>query len=112
MDEFDIDDFFRNLPPVKQPSYRIYYNLDGRPTSYSVDDLPGNYIEVDVAVYMSGDTNIRIVNGKIVKIKPPVSVAKLIPGDQGVSCHPDNVCIVVDSTQPHKQWSLKHREIY
>jgi len=100
-------EFFSNLPPVKQPSYRIYYDEAGRPTSYTVDDLPGNYIEVDAETYVDANRNIRIIDGKIVKIKPPVQVAKLIPGDQGVPCDPDNVCVVVDSAEPHKKWSLK-----
>jgi len=112
MSEFDIGDFFSNLPPVKQPSYRIYYDEAGRPTSYTVDDRPGNYIEVDAETYADCNRNIRIIDGKIVKIKPPVQVAKLVPSDQGVPCHPDNVCVVVDSAQPHKKWSLKHRETY
>ena len=112
MSDFDPAEFFRNLPAVEQPSYRIYYDDNGRPTSYTVDDLPGNYIEVDVATYTDGNKNIRIVDGKIVKIKQPVMVAKLTPANSGISCHPDNVCIVVDSTQPHIKWSLKHREIY
>ena len=112
MNEFDIGDFFSNLPPVKQPSYRIYYDEAGRPTSYTVDDRPGNYIEVDAETYANCNRNIRIIDGKIIKIKPPVQVAKLVPSDQGVPCDPDNVCIVVDGTQPHKKWSLKHRETY
>ena len=104
--------FFQHLPPVKQPSYRIYYDESGRPTSYSTDDLPGNYIEVDAKIYTESNRNIRIIDGKIVKIKPPVQVAKLIPCDQGVPCDPDNVCVVVDSAEPHKKWSLKNRETY
>jgi len=110
MDEFDIDDYFRNLPPVKQPRYRIYYDELGRPTSYSVDDLPGNYIDVDAAVYTSGETNIRIIDGKIQKIKSTVLIAKLVPGNSGTCCHPDNVCLVVDDTESHTKWNLKTYE--
>ena len=106
-------EFFNNLPPpIPPPCYRIYYDQDGRPTSYSTDDLPGNYIEVDHMTYSDPNRNIRIVDGKIVKLKPPVQVSKLTPGDQGVPCDPDNVCIVVDSAEPHKKWSLKNRETY
>ena len=112
MSEFDLEEFFRNLPPVEQPSYRIYYDDNGRPTCYTVEDLPGNYIEVDVAIYTDCDRNIRIVDGRIEKIKQPVMVAKLTPSDAGISCHPDNVAVVVDHAQPHTKWSLKHREIY
>ena len=107
-----IAEIFGNLPDVKQPSYRIYYDNNGRPTSYTVEDLPGNYIEVDAVVYSSPDKNIRIIDGKIVKIKQPVMVAKLMQSELGISCHPDNVAVVVDSTQPHIKWSLKHHEIY
>jgi len=105
-------EIFQCLPPVKQPSYRIYYDESGRPTSYSTDDLPGNYIEVDSKIYTESNRNIRIIDGKIVKIKPLVQVAKLTPGDQGVPCNPNNVCVVVDSAEPHKKWSLKTRETY
>jgi hypothetical protein len=112
MDDFDLAEFFRNLAPVKPPSYRIYYDDDGRPTSYTVEDLPGNYIEVDAETYTSCNRNIRIVNGKIEKIQQPVMVAKLTPADAGVSCHPNNVAVVVDSTESHIKWSLKQREIY
>ena len=110
--EFDLLEFFQHLPPVKQPSYRIYYDEAGCPTSYTVDDLPGNYIEVDAETYADCAKNIRIIDGKITRVKPPVQVAKLIPGDQGIPCDPDNVCVVVDSAEPHKKWSLKNRETY
>lgn len=112
MSDFDPTEFFCNLPPVKQPSYRIYYDDTGRPTSYTVEDLPGNYIEVDVATYTDCNRNIRIVDGKIEKIRQPVWVAKLTPDELGISCHLNNVAVVVDHTQPHTKWSLKHREIY
>jgi len=107
-----LQEFFQTLPPVEPISYRIYYDDTGRPTSYTTDDRPGNYIEVDNATFTQPHLPIRIVDGKIVKIPPPVQVAKLIPVDQGVPCDPDNVCIVVDSAQPHKKWSLKNRETY
>ena len=110
MDKFDIDDYFRNLPPVKQPRYRIYYDELGRPTSYSVDDLPGNYIDVDATVYMSGETNIRIINGKIEKIKPTVLIAKLVPSNSGTCCNPNNIGVVVTDTDPHTKWNLKTYE--
>jgi len=111
MDEFDLDDYFCNLPPVKQPRYRIYYDEFGYPTSYSVDDLPGNYIDVDAAVYMSGETNIRIIDGKIVKIKMAASfIFKLVPSEEGICCEPNNVCIIVNDTEPHTKWNLKTYE--
>jgi hypothetical protein len=112
MDQFDPCDIFNNLAQVQQPRYRIYYDESGRPISYSVDDLPGNYIEVDASTYMLSDINIRIVNGAIVKITPTVSIAKYRPASTGVCCRPDNVCIVVDHSEPHIKWNWKTHETY
>jgi len=103
---------FGNPSPVKKPSYRIYYDEQGRPLSYSADDLPGNYIEVDAATFSLPDWNIRIVDGKIVKIRPPVLISKLVPSDSGITCSPNNVCVVVEHDQPNTKWSVKHRETY
>jgi len=103
---------FGNLPPIKKPSYRIYYDEQGCPTLYTTEDLPGNYIEVDGATYINQDRNRRIVDGKIITIRPPVLISKLVPSDSGITCSPDNVCVVVEHDQPNTKWSVKHRETY
>ena len=93
------------LPATPDPFYRLYYDDQGWPLFYSMEDLPGNYIEIDRETWHSPG-NIRIVDGKIVHIKT-VIVHKLVPGECGTSCHPQDVAVVVDETETHTKWSLK-----
>jgi hypothetical protein len=81
------------------------------PLFYVDQDLPGNYIDLDGASYVVADMNIRVVDGKIVKIKQPVYIKKLMPDlESGTCCHPDTVCIVVNDTEPCTKWNLKTYE--
>jgi hypothetical protein len=91
--------------------YRLYYNDDGTPIIYSMEELSGNYIEVDQQTYVLTPFNVRVVDGKLVYIKPVVTVKKLQPGDQGTACDPGDVCIVVNENQPNQKWTIVHNEI-
>ena len=100
-------------PPVeyKPPIQRLYYDDNGMPLFYVDQDLPGNQIDLDGASYVVADMQIRVVNGKIVKITQPVYIKKLVPDlELGICCHPDNVCVVVDATEPCTKWNLKTYE--
>ena len=93
------------LEEIKPIFHRLYYDDQGNPLFYSQTDLPGNYIEIDQTTFASGPTNVRVINGKIVVIKPAV-VHKLVPGDTGTACHPQDVSVVVNDT-PNTKWMLK-----
>ena len=96
------------LPPTLPVFYRLYYNNDGTPICYTMEDLPGNYIELDLETYRLSPPNVRVVDGKIVVVKIASTVSKLQPNvDRGVPCDPRDVCIIVDESQPHIKWSLK-----
>jgi hypothetical protein len=93
-------------PPVPAPvSYRLYYNERGQPLFYTMEDLPGNYIEVDQKTYLISPTNARVVDGRLVLIETR-QFNKLFPGQDGTCCAPTNVAIVVDPAEPHTKWSL------
>ena len=94
---------------VKPIFYRLYYNDDGTPVCYSMEDLPGNYIEIDAETYHRTPANVRIVNGKLKEIKLAGLVKKLVPGDCGTACDPRDICIVTDS-QSNTKWSIKTYE--
>ena len=91
---------------IDKPLYRLYYNDLGEPLFYSMEDLPGNYIEVDAETFRSGPVNCRIVDGQMLLIKS-TTVHKLRPGPAGTACHPQDVCIVVSESDPHTKWSLQ-----
>ena len=113
MSEMTPDEFWKILHApveVKLIFYRLYYNDDGSPICFSMEELPHNYIEIDAATYHQTPANIRVVNGKIVVINPASYVKKLTPSTDGISCDPRDICIVVAEDQLHTNWSLKTNE--
>ena len=98
---------FKNWDPPAPPLifFRLYYNDQGRPLFYTMEDLPGNYIEVDRETYVIGTMNVKVVDNKLIKIQTQ-HFTKLVPSNSGTPCSPHDVCIVVDST-PNTKWSLK-----
>jgi hypothetical protein len=93
-------------PAPPEPSYRLYYDEQGLPLFYSMEDKPGNYIELDSKTYAESPAHVRIVDGKLVHLKINV-VHKLHPGDVGTPCDPTDVTIIVREDQEHIKWSLK-----
>ena len=102
---------FQNLPQPKPIFYRLYYNDDGTPIIYSMEELPGNYIDVDQQTYVLTPFNVRVVDGKLTYVDPVITVKKLQPGDSGIPCSPDDVCVVVNDTQKHIKWKIVNNEL-
>lgn len=99
-------------PEPVVPSYRLYYNEDGTPICYSMDVLPGKYVEVDAETFARRPWNIKVVEEKLVYIVPPTTVKKLYPNSQtGTACHPLDVCVVVSRNLSYKLWSMKTNEV-
>jgi hypothetical protein len=91
---------------IHVPLYRLYYNDLGDPLFYSMDDLPGNYIDVEPNVFRAGPVNVKVVDRKLTIIKT-TTIHKLRPHTEGTACHPQDVAVVVDESEPHIKWSLK-----
>lgn len=86
--------------------YRAYIREDDT-IFFSMEDLPGRYIEIDLETYRQGDINVKVVNNKIVKVTPTTYVTRLHPNtDSGLPCHPTNVSVVVDKSMPHVLWGI------
>jgi hypothetical protein len=99
--------------PVPEPApifFRLYYNELGEPVSYSMEHLPGNYIEIDAETYARSSSRVRVIDGKLVHIVPKKPTSKLKPSRTGTPCLPENVSIVVLDQQPHIKWSLQTNE--
>jgi hypothetical protein len=114
MSEMTPEEFWaiwENSAPAPSPEieYRLYYDDNGFPLFYSMEDSPGMYIRVDKDTFFNGPKHIRVIDGKIVETQI-CWTKKLIPAPLGVSCHPQDVCIIVDPEQPHTNWRLKHEE--
>jgi hypothetical protein len=98
------------MPEPRPVSFRLYYNEAGEPITYSMEDMPGTYIEVDAETYAQTPMNVRVQAGNLIKLKQ--AVRRLAPTDTGTPCHPDNVAIVVAETESHQRWSMKTYESY
>jgi hypothetical protein len=100
-------------PEPKPITYRLYYNPDGSPCCYTMEDLPGNYIEVDRETYIGHFWNVRVVQEKLVFIQPSITVTKLQPDQEiGLTCHPQDVTVVVDHDRPHTKWNMTNNETH
>ena len=98
-----------NMPEPKPVFYRLYYDADGVPLFYSMEDRPGTYIEIDQETFARGATNVRVRDGKLIEITW-ATTTKLVPGNSGSPCHPDNVAVIVAEDQPHQRWSKRTYE--
>ena len=95
-------DILHAMPEPQPVFYRLYYNDAGQPVCYSMEDLPGNYIDIDAETFGLAPDNVRVVDNKLKYITTRTS-DKLVPGTIGTPCHPQNVAVVVTQNATH--WS-------
>ena len=104
---------WKRWPGYPRPApifYRLYYDAaTGRPLFYSMEDRPGIYIEITPEEYYRNKSNVRVRDGRLVEVTW-TTTAKLVPGNSGSPCHPDNVAVIVAEDQPHTKWSKKTYE--
>lgn len=89
-------------------SYRCYYKDDGTVDFYTMEDLPGNYIEVEQQVYVLAKPA-RVVDGKLIITRPKTVVQKLQPDSTGTLCHRQDVSVVVEDRGTY--WNYQQHEI-
>ena len=104
-----LQQLFQAIPESSPPFYRLYHSANGIPLFYSMSDEPGTYIEISQEDYHRNASNVRVRNGKLVEVTWKTTT-KLIPGNSGSPCHPDNVAVVVAEDQPHARWSKRTYE--
>jgi hypothetical protein len=106
------EQFWSILHSMLEPQpvfYRLYYDDRGLPLFYSMADEPGTYIEIDQATFARSASNVRVRDGKLVEVTWSTT-SKLVPGNSGSPCHPDNVAVIVARDQPHTRWSKQTYE--
>lgn len=107
MTEQEFLDFWKTIewPEPKPIFYRLYHDDTGLPLFYSMDDMPGKYIDLTPEQFVGQDMSVRVINGKIVRRRLSW-VSKLVPADSGTLCHHNDITIVVDD-QPGQYWKKK-----
>jgi hypothetical protein len=105
------DEFFNIVWPESNPVfYRLYHDDQGAPLFYSMEELPGNYIDIDQPTYSRNSTNVRVRNGQVVEVTWKTT-NKIVPGSTGTACHCRDVAVVV-TTEPNTKWSKQTYESY
>lgn len=103
------EEFFGVLESMPKPTTqvcRLYHDEHGHVLFYSMEDLPGTWIEVDALTYAAASHDVRVIDGRVIPLPKTVLVDKLRPADHGVCCDPQDICLVVSQDQPHIKWSI------
>jgi len=96
--------------PDPQPvTYRCYYLDDGTVDFYTMEDLPGNYIEVEQQIYVLAPKPAIVINGVLKLTNPTVTVQKLSPAEHGTQCHQQDVSVIV--SQNGTYWNYQTNEV-
>lgn len=96
------------VPEKVNIEHRLYHDENGDPLFYTMENLPGNYIVVDSETFFIGSPHVKVVNGQLVQHQRIIT-KKLIPGDTGIACHPDNILLVGDYPNATR-WMIKTHE--
>jgi len=99
-------------PDPKPISYRLYHDADSRPLFYTMEDLPGTYIEVDAQTYTQACYDVKVKEGCLVILLPKMQVSRLVSDlESGTSCDTRDICVVTHSGRPHKKWKKTTNDI-
>jgi hypothetical protein len=104
------EEFFGVLEHMPMPdpvTYRLYHDDQGCPLFYSMEDLPGTYIEIDQETFAKNSTCVRVRNGKLVEVTWKTT-QKIVPSNSGTMCHEQDVAIVVKQNGTY--WSKQTYE--
>ena len=104
-----LQQLFQTIPEPLPLFYRLYHDADGVPLFYSMEDCPGTYIEITPEEYHRNNSNVCVRDGQLVEVTWKTTT-KLVPGNSGSPCHPDNVAVIVAESQPHIRWSKQTYE--
>ena len=108
MSEMTEQEFWAALAPGPEPDppcWRLYHDDQGWPLFYSMENVAGNYIEIDRETYLHPPKHGRVIDGKLVVLNT-CRVSKLTPASMGTPCSQHDVCVVVDADKPHTKWKI------
>ena len=96
-------------PDPASVTYRCYYLDDGTVDFYTMEDIPGNYIEVDQKTYVLAPKPAQVIDGQLKIVQPKTTTQKLLPSKHGTLCHKQDVCVVVETNGTY--WNYQQHEI-
>jgi len=101
---FDALKLVKEVKPVKI-EYRLYYDGEGLPLFYTMQEEKGDYITVTKEEFAECRYDVIIVDGKLTKVNG-LSIGKLVPSANGFGTLKNDVSIVSNE----QKWRLKTYE--
>lgn len=87
--------------PVSQ-IFRLYHDVQGRPLRYSMQDEPGDFIEITKDQYHRASSKVRVRHGQLISTTD-LTTRKLRPSPTGQSCSAQDICVITDQA-PVTYW--------
>lgn len=101
-------------PKLEKPEFRLYYDDKGKVVTYTCEKLEGNYVVIDSQTYAEGRPDVRVLDGKIIRVSANAVVSKLVPNDEGQTCAAEDLSIIIttkDKKIKKQNWKLKTYEL-
>ena len=110
MDEQEFLKFWQThaWPDIKPVFWRLYHDAQGQPICYSMEDLPGTWIDVTPEEYQLADLHVRVINRRIHKLNGTTSRKLVHDNESGTPCHPEDITIVVSPDQTNQRWKIRY----
>lgn len=86
---------------------RLYHDDHGDPVIYSVEDLPGKYIDLTPQQFDARSHAVKVIDGKLIDISKGTTI-KLIPSDHGVACDKRDITVISASDRNIQHWQPKN----
>ena len=99
-------------PKIEAPEFRLYYKEDGSVDFYTCEKPEGNYIVIDQQTYAEGRQDVKVVDGRVSRVRPHAMIQKLVKSTKGQLTSFEDVSIVLtkNDTEKASYWELKTYE--
>lgn len=92
--------------------FRLYYDENGKILFYTCDKPEGNFLIIDAQTYAECRYDLKVQNGKLVKLNSGAIISKYKPDSNGISCAKDDISILTTPDDVNsKQWKLSTYEL-
>lgn len=101
-------------PKIVPPEFRLYYDdATGKVLFYTCDKPEGAFITIDRQTFVEARQDLRVINGKISRVKPHQIISKVMPDTEGTKCALEDISIVLSSKDKLKSqyWKLHVYEL-
>lgn len=99
----------QEIPVVE---YRVYYNNHGNILFYTTEKPEGDFLVIDKQTYIEARYDLCVADKKLVKKVKGITIRKYKPDSKGISCHKEDISILVKGNlKQNQKWKLHINEL-